>query len=116
MPVYFFIEEIAKQFQCEGIRWDTICIPKEKAARSKAINKTKSNYKNARITWVYDCLLRKKEWVDAEAACFATIISQVDPFGRLSHSYDKSVLNPKITNARFLTGLRKRRVAMTPQG
>jgi Heterokaryon incompatibility protein (HET) len=73
--LYTFFEGIAKQFECEGIWWDTICIPKEKAARSKAINKIQSNYEDARITLVHDCFLREWEWVDAETACFAIIMS-----------------------------------------
>jgi hypothetical protein len=73
--LYDFFREIAEQFQCEGIWWDTICIPKEKGVSSKAINKIQSNYEDARITLVHDCFLRKWEWVDAEAACFAIIMS-----------------------------------------
>jgi len=55
--LYSFFSGIAKQFQCEGIWWDTICIPNDKAARSKAINKIQSNYEDARITLVHDCYL-----------------------------------------------------------
>jgi len=73
--LYDFFKEIAEQFQCKGIWWDTICIPKEKGARSKAINKIQSNYEDARITLVHDCFLRNWEWVDAETACFAIIMS-----------------------------------------
>jgi hypothetical protein len=73
--LYDFFRGIAEQFQCEGIWWDTICIPKEKGARSKAINKIQSNYEDARITLVHDCFLRNWEWVDAETACFAIIMS-----------------------------------------
>jgi ankyrin repeat protein len=73
--LYSFFRGIAEQFQCEGIWWDTICIPKEKAARSMAINKIQSNYEDARITLVHDCFLREWEWVDAETACFAIIMS-----------------------------------------
>ena len=73
--LYAFFKGIAEQFQCKGIWWDTICIPKEKAARSMAINKIQSNYEDARITLVHDCYLRNWEWVDAETACFAIIMS-----------------------------------------
>jgi hypothetical protein len=77
--LYSFFRGIAKQFQCKGIWWDTICIPKEKAARSIAINRIQSNYENARITLVHDCYLREWEWTDketaAETACFAIIMS-----------------------------------------
>jgi hypothetical protein len=70
-----FSEGLLNSFKCEGIWWDTICIPKEKAARSKAINKEQSNYEDAQITLVRDCFLREWEWVNAETACFAIIMS-----------------------------------------
>jgi hypothetical protein len=70
-----FFRGIAELFQCKGIWWDTICIPNEKAARSKAINKIQSNYENARITLVHDCYLRNWTWDDPETACFAIIMS-----------------------------------------
>ncbi|KAH8597371.1 hypothetical protein B0O99DRAFT_670446 [Bisporella sp. PMI_857] len=73
--LYAFFRGIAEQFQCEGIWWDTLCIPREKAARNKAIRNIQSNYQDARITLVHDCFLRGWEWVGAEAACFAILIS-----------------------------------------
>jgi hypothetical protein len=81
--LYSFFRRIARQFQCKGIWWDTICIPREKAARSVAINRIQSNYENARITLVHDCYLREWEWTNeeadeetaAETACFAIIMS-----------------------------------------
>jgi ankyrin repeat protein len=73
--LYNFFERIADQFQCDGIWWDTLCIPRAKAARTQAIRKIQSNYQDARITLVHDCFLRNWEWVDAEAACFAILMS-----------------------------------------
>jgi hypothetical protein len=35
--LYKFFADIAMQFQCQGIWWDTLCIPREKTARNKAI-------------------------------------------------------------------------------
>ena len=72
--LYSYFKRIAEQFQCEGIWWDTICIPKEKAAREKAIRKIQSNYENARITLVHDVFLRNWIW-DSDTACFAIIMS-----------------------------------------
>jgi hypothetical protein len=72
--LYKYFKQIAQQFQCEGIWWDTLCIPKEKAAREKAIRKIQSNYENARITLVHDRFLRNWKW-DPETACFAIIMS-----------------------------------------
>ncbi|KAL4772405.1 hypothetical protein BDW60DRAFT_222660 [Aspergillus nidulans var. acristatus] len=59
----------------EGIWWDTICMPREKAARTRAINKIQSNYETARITLVHDCYIREWEWTNAETACLAIIMS-----------------------------------------
>jgi hypothetical protein len=50
-------------------------MPQEKGVRSKAVNKIQSNYEDARITLVHDCFLRNWEWIDAETACFAIIMS-----------------------------------------
>ncbi|KAJ5371542.1 hypothetical protein N7517_003548 [Penicillium concentricum] len=72
--LYEFFKDIAKQFQCEGIWWDTICIPRPKAARNKAIQKIQSSYEDARITLVHDCFLRNWTW-DPKTACFAILMS-----------------------------------------
>jgi hypothetical protein len=36
--LYSFFRRIAEQFQCEGIGWDAICIPRDPEARSQALN------------------------------------------------------------------------------
>ncbi|KAJ5876417.1 uncharacterized protein N7529_002001 [Penicillium soppii] len=72
--LYAFFHDIAKQFQCDGIWWDTLCIPREKAARNKAIQKIQSSYEDARITLVHDCFLRNWTW-DPKTACFAILMS-----------------------------------------
>ena len=72
--LYAFFREIANQFHCEGIWWDTVCIPREKAARNKAIQRIQSNYEEARMTLVHDCFLRNWEW-DPDTACFGILMS-----------------------------------------
>ncbi|KAJ5725831.1 uncharacterized protein N7483_007188 [Penicillium malachiteum] len=72
--LYNFFREIAEQFLCEGIWWDTICIPREKAARNKAIHNIQSNYKSAQITLGHDCFLRNWNW-NPETACFGILMS-----------------------------------------
>jgi len=72
--LYGFFKRIAKQFQCDGIWWDALCIPKEKATRNKALRKIQSNYENARITLIHDCFLRNWNW-DQKTACFAILMS-----------------------------------------
>jgi ankyrin repeat protein len=73
--LYSFFEGIAKQFQCDGIWWDSLSIPKSNAARNMAIQNMHNSYQDARITLVHDCFLRNWEWVDAETACFAILMS-----------------------------------------
>jgi len=73
--LYKFFSKIAQDFQCEGIWWDTISIPQDAQARAKALNTMHSNYADARITLVHDLYLREWEWIDAETACFAIVMS-----------------------------------------
>ncbi|KUL87792.1 hypothetical protein ZTR_03187 [Talaromyces verruculosus] len=73
--LYRFFERIARRWQCTGIWWDAICIPKDKAAKDKAISRMEHNYEGARITLVHDCYIRSWKWVDAETACLAIILS-----------------------------------------
>ncbi|KLP05965.1 Uncharacterized protein LW94_10017 [Fusarium fujikuroi] len=72
--LYWLFQDIAKQLQCKGIWWDTICIPKEKAARNKAIRTIQDNYRDARVTLVHDCFLRNWEW-HPKTACFGILMS-----------------------------------------
>jgi len=72
--LYAYFRGIAEQFSCDGIWWDTICIPREKAARNKAIRNIQNNYQDAKITLVHDCFLRNWRW-DRETACFAILMS-----------------------------------------
>lgn len=73
--LYQFFRRIAEHFQCEGIWWDTLCIPKDRSARSKALNTMQDNYGFARITLIHDIFLRNLEWTNPETACFAIIMS-----------------------------------------
>ncbi|KAF2180430.1 hypothetical protein K469DRAFT_278942 [Zopfia rhizophila CBS 207.26] len=73
--LYSFFKGIAQRFKCKGIWWDTICIPSGKKERNKALDKMHLNYENARFTLVHDDFLRALEWVDAETACFAIVMS-----------------------------------------
>lgn len=73
--LYEFFCDIAREFQCDGCWWDTISIPRDDETRSKALNSMHNNYAAARITLVHDLYLREWEWVDAETACFAVVMS-----------------------------------------
>ena len=73
--LYGFFASIARQLGCHGIWWDTICIPREKSARATAIGSMHRNYEDAQVTLIHDCFLRNLEWIDAETACLAIVVS-----------------------------------------
>jgi hypothetical protein len=73
--LYTLFCDIAHSMKCDGLWWDTICIPTEKTARVMAINNMHINYSQANCTLVHDLYLRNTPWVDAESACFAIVMS-----------------------------------------
>ncbi|KAM3505004.1 hypothetical protein MY11210_008141 [Beauveria gryllotalpidicola] len=72
--LYHFFRSLAERFGCEGIWWDTICIPEAKKARQKAIHMIQNNYQRATITLIHDCFLRNWKW-DPETACCGILMS-----------------------------------------
>jgi ankyrin repeat protein len=74
--LYHFFRKLAwEEFGCEGIWWDTICIPGKKKLRAKALATMHVNYEKAEVTFVHDCFLRSLPWVNAETACIAILMS-----------------------------------------
>ena len=73
--LFDFFAQLASRFSCSGLWWDTISIPTDKRLRSKALRFMHRNYERAAITVVHDCFLRNCEWIDAESARFAVIMS-----------------------------------------
>ncbi|KAG2417091.1 hypothetical protein HFD88_008309 [Aspergillus terreus] len=73
--LFDFFAQLASRFSCSGLWWDTISIPTDKRLRSKALRVMHRNYERAAITVVHDCFLRNCEWIDAESARFAVIMS-----------------------------------------
>lgn len=73
--LYRYFRELSERFQCEGIWWDTICIPPDKAARATALNIMQYNYQYARVTVVHDIFLKSLAWTTPEAACFTIVMS-----------------------------------------
>lgn len=73
--LYRYFERIAKRFQCEGIWWDTLCVPKDKDARSKALSIMDRNYEYSRLTLVHDRFLRNVPFGGPDSACLAIILS-----------------------------------------
>lgn len=73
--LYRYFQGIALRFRCEGIWWDTLCIPSERKIRSKALDTMGSNYEYAKLTLVHDRFLRKLNFETPRLALFAIIMS-----------------------------------------
>ena len=73
--LYYFFCDLARRFDCDGIWWDTLCIPQARTARAIAINKMQVNFEKAACTLVHDCFLRNVRFVDSETACIALLMS-----------------------------------------
>lgn len=73
--LYRYFRDIALQFQCQGIWWDTICVPNNRVTRMKALNIMDRNYEYAKITLVHDRFLRKLNFESPENALFAIVMS-----------------------------------------
>jgi hypothetical protein len=73
--LYGYFKGVAKRFQCEGIWWDTLCIPQDRSARSAALNIMHLNYEYARVTLVHDLFLRNLHFGGPGEASFAIVLS-----------------------------------------
>ncbi|KAI3390535.1 hypothetical protein diail_9273 [Diaporthe ilicicola] len=73
--LYVYFKRLAERFQCEGMWWDTLCIPQDKVARGKALNVMHLNYEYARVTLVHDRFLRKIPFTEPQTACLAIVLS-----------------------------------------
>ena len=70
-----FFREKASSLGCDGVWWDTVCIPQEKTARSIALNNMHHNYTAAEYTLVHDLYLAGIEWKDDGSPCIALVLS-----------------------------------------
>ena len=70
-----FWVDIARRLECDGVWWDAVCIPKDKAARSIALSNMHGNYERAKCTVVHDLYLAGIEWKNEESACIALALS-----------------------------------------
>ncbi|OTA87330.1 hypothetical protein M434DRAFT_81403, partial [Hypoxylon sp. CO27-5] len=71
----FYFKQLADQLSCDGIWWDSICIPPERQARRKAISKMHENYALAKHTIIHDTYLLQFDWADDGSAALALILS-----------------------------------------
>ena len=70
----FFVDK-ARHLGCNGVWWDTVCIPKDKATRSIALNNMHHNYAAAKYTIVHDLYLAGIEWKSDGSPCIALVLS-----------------------------------------
>ena len=70
-----FFVGLAGDLGCDGVWWDTVCIPQDKAARSIALNNMHLNYTAATYTVVHDLYLAGIEWKYDGSPCIALVLS-----------------------------------------
>ena len=70
-----FWVKIARDLRCNGVWWDTICIPRNDTTRAQALNKMHRNYAHAKCTVVHDLYLAGIEWRDDGSPCIALVLS-----------------------------------------
>lgn len=73
--LYEYLKGMAKRFGCEGIWWDTLCVPQDREARGTALSIMDRNYAYARLTLVHDRFLRNLPFRGPDDACFAIVMS-----------------------------------------
>ncbi|KAL6792584.1 hypothetical protein GGI42DRAFT_334991 [Trichoderma sp. SZMC 28013] len=70
-----YFQAIAVELGCDGIWWDTVCIPLERQARRLAISKMHDNYETAKHTIVHDEYLLNFDWADDGSPALALVLS-----------------------------------------
>ncbi len=73
--LFDYFVDIAKRLECNAIWWDTICVPGERQARRKVLNKMHDNFEQAKYTIVHDKSLVGFEWRDDGTICVALALS-----------------------------------------
>lgn len=70
-----FFTSLAREQECEGIWWDTICLPTEKLAKRKALNSMHMIYHQAKFVLIHDFALARTVWKDDRSSCVAFMLS-----------------------------------------
>ena len=70
-----FWVKIAGDLGCNGVWWDTVCIPRDPKVRPIALNKMHENYADAKCTIVHDLYLAGIEWKNDGSPCIALVLS-----------------------------------------
>lgn len=66
---------IAKTLDCEGLWWDTICVPMGKQSRRKALDVMLGNFCRATYVVVHDQELVNMPWTNSTSAAIAILLS-----------------------------------------
>lgn len=70
-----YFANVAERLGCQGIWWDTICMPITRDSRQKVISNMHENYERAEYTVVHDTSLAEFEWRDDGTPCIALALS-----------------------------------------
>ena len=70
-----YFANICEQLDCDGIWWDTICVPMERAARRRALSYMHLNYERAQHTIVHDRYLLQIPWAEDGSPALALVLS-----------------------------------------
>jgi hypothetical protein len=73
--LFAYSANIATQLGCEGIWWDTVCIPGQRETRRIAMNNMHKNYEEAEFTVIYDSYLLEVDWADDGSPALALVLS-----------------------------------------
>jgi hypothetical protein len=73
--LFEYFREAAKDLGCEAIWWDTVCIPKERKARKKALGRMNQDFSQATYTLVHDEYLVNFPWAEDGTPCLALVLS-----------------------------------------
>jgi len=70
-----YFARIAVRLGCDGLWWDSICVPSGREEKRKAMDRMLDNYANATYTIIHDLSLVNFEWKDDGTPAIAVILS-----------------------------------------
>ncbi|KAL4734762.1 hypothetical protein BDV11DRAFT_197557 [Aspergillus similis] len=73
--LFRYFKDAVRKLGYEAIWWDTISIPREPAARRKAIRRMNHDFRTAKCTLVHDQYLADFPWAEDGSPCLALILS-----------------------------------------
>lgn len=73
--LFSYFVDIARELECDGIWWDTVCVPIGKKARRIAIGSMHRNYEDAAYTVIHDEYLLQIDWADDGSPALALVLS-----------------------------------------